>query len=164
MNVPTSLGNITCIEDVESLTLRELALVYNELSGSSIKRFGTKSSGVKRVWATVQAENAGPTKKNKDAVPTKKSDPVPTRPGAEGVGRRKALQLSSKSEIKGHRDGTKRATAITLMKRTDGATFDEMMEATGWNYKTCYEGVKLVNTYVGYGLQEDETGRVKITQ
>lgn len=69
----------------------------------------------------------------------------------------------SGEEPKQYRPGTKRAQTIDLLSRPEGATVEEVMEATGWPYATALEGIKLVHTYVGYGLREDDDSRIYLT-
>lgn len=72
----------------------------------------------------------------------------------------KAFNMAPQTELKKFRDGTKRAQIIGLMLREGGATFNELMTETGWDDKTAYEGVRLINLYVGYGLKTSEDGHI----
>ena len=72
----------------------------------------------------------------------------------------KSFNMAPQTELKKFREGTKRAKVIELMTRDGGATFSELMLATGWDDKTAYEGVRLVNLYVGYGLKTSEDGHI----
>lgn len=72
-----------------------------------------------------------------------------------------SFNMAPKSEVKTPRGGTKRATVVHLVTREGGATLEEIMQETGWEKKTAYEGVRLVNQYVGYGLRTDpESGKI----
>lgn len=72
----------------------------------------------------------------------------------------------------------KRKTIFEMIQRPQGATFEELQAATGWvtayfqkegktaaeaeqlARKTTYEGIRLLNTYCGYGLKTDAEGRI----
>lgn len=74
-------------------------------------------------------------------------------------------------EIKPVRAGTFRAKLVELFSTKPGATFDEALAAT-WGSKegmdpevakkTCYEGIRLLHYYVGYGMKQDADGRITI--
>lgn len=148
-------GAITTTTDLDALNRSQLVDVYNELTGEARKQFRTKGEALKKVGdalATWQAENA----------PAKPVSPTTSTGNSDGSKRRKRMNFPVKSEIKNHREGTKRAMLIEMLSRKNGADFEELMEATGWDYKTCYEGVKLLHSYVGYGLREDENGRIRL--
>lgn len=66
-----------------------------------------------------------------------------------------------KADIKKIRPGTKRALIIDLLSRPNGATFDECRKETDWDVKTCYEGIRLLHFYVGYGI-EQQGDRIKL--
>jgi hypothetical protein len=65
-------------------------------------------------------------------------------------------------EIKNVRPGTHRATLVELLSTKEGASFEECQAATGWDKKTCYEGIRLLHSYVGYGMTQDAEGRIKL--
>lgn len=69
-----------------------------------------------------------------------------------------------KDEIKSCREGTKRAQVVELLSRPEGATLEEIMAATGWSQKDAYEGTRLVHFYLGYGMKQDENGRVRLVK
>lgn len=69
-----------------------------------------------------------------------------------------------KDEIKECRAGTKRAQVVELLSRPDGATLEEIMAETGWSQKDAYEGTRLVHFYLGYGMKQDENGRVRLVK
>lgn len=77
---------------------------------------------------------------------------------------RKPFDLQPLEEVRSHRPGTKRATTIDLLSREEGATVEEVMEATGWSYRTALEGIKLIHSYLGYGLREDDDSRIYLVR
>lgn len=148
-------GVIKTREDAEALTGPELVKVYNELRpDAKVKRFGDKKSAVRRVMEALKVATEG-----RRTVKKKKTGAQATGTG-KTRGRKKTFNLKKRAIIKGHRPNTKRAILIDLL--STGATFAECQEATGWDYKTCFEGMKLLNTFVGYGMEEDENGVIKL--
>lgn len=77
---------------------------------------------------------------------------------------RKPFYRKPKKEIKPHRPGTKRARVVEMLQREEGASFAEIMEETNWNRNQAYQGITLIHAYLGYGLTEDEDGRIRITE
>lgn len=65
-------------------------------------------------------------------------------------------------EIKVARAGSKRAIIVELMKRPEGASMIEIHQATGWDLRTAYDGITLVHKQLGYGISEDDEGRLRV--
>jgi len=165
---------------LEEAKTADLLGLHNMIAGTDTKRFASRAAAVKRVNKTLAEGDENQIKLAvKDilgdkaakalggkAVPSKK--PVVKKKKKKvvktgEVNRRKVISCDPKDKVKGYRDGTKRAELIRLLGRKAGATIAECMKATEWNYKTCYEGIKLLNTYVGYGLEENEkSGKIKL--
>jgi hypothetical protein len=74
---------------------------------------------------------------------------------------RKRFDWPPRGEVKKHRVGTKRAKALALLLRPEGATLEEVQETCGWDAANAYEGIKLLHGYLGYGVREDEQGRIR---
>lgn len=149
------------------------------------KRFSDKVSAVKRTWAvlqkvadvapeTVQEVKEPVVEKPKAApapAPEKKAkEPKPPKEKKVGKPRGKRFvfpQLSGLDEPKPVREGTHRHTLVQLMSRREGATFEELLAAT-WakekemdpaiQSKTCYEAIRLIHYYTGYGMRQTESG------
>lgn len=75
---------------------------------------------------------------------------------------RKPFVFEPKKVIKEHKPNTKRAKVIELCSAPGGATFEQIMAATEWDERTAYEGIRLLNGWVGYGLRESGDGRITI--
>lgn len=159
---------------IDAMSGPELVKAHNALSAKKVKRFASRGAGVKRVKALVAGgakpkatpapakASKAPAKKSKKAKTTKAPAKKPAA-GKTGVARRKPFNYPvTGEEIKGHRDGTKRAKVIAAMSRAGGATIEEMMKATGWNYATCYRGIFMVHYDLGYGIKEDAKGRIRL--
>lgn len=150
--------NITSIAQCVNLKGQELVKVYNDLTGESVKKFADRKSALRRIQQALHAveSKGGPT-----APETGKEPEVKTKKTAkaEGEGKvRKMFDLPASKVIKPHREGTKRDIALKLLLK--GATFEEIQKACGWNRKDCYEGIRLLNTHLGYGLKENATGSI----
>ncbi len=149
-----------------------------------VNRFSDKKTGVERTTklgkmleersspvtleAKVQAQEAKmraltpeEPKAKPAPAPRKKVEPRSTPQGPRKV-REMRFVFPAKDEIKGHRPGTHRSTLVELLSREEGATFEECQKATGWDKKTTYEGIRLLHYYVGYGMKQDDDGRIHL--
>lgn len=90
------------------------------------------------------------------------AEPAPAKKERKRRGFR--FVFPKKDEIKSCREGTKRAQVVELLSREEGATLEEIMAATGWSQKDAYEGTRLVHFYLGYGMKQDENGRVRLVK
>jgi len=142
-------------DSIATLTGPELITLFNELTGEGVKRFSTRAAGIKRTQAAFQLKVGNESVKAQTAT---KAKPKATA----GVARRKLISFPVKDLIKKHRPGTRRATTVDMLSRKNGATVQEVMDAINWDYKTAYEGIKLLHVYTGYGLQEDANGRIRL--
>lgn len=70
----------------------------------------------------------------------------------------KKWNLPFTGRVHRYRSGTKRARLILMLM--DGATFEECRDALGWSDKIAAENLSLLHTYVGFGLREDDDGRI----
>ena len=134
---------------LDDLSGRDLVELYNALSDNPVKKFADKATALKRTWAMVQ----------------EKGEAVAKRRGAPKRGY--TFDFSPKDEVRAPREGSSRAAVLALL--VTGATFDEVMAATwgkrkGWDAdkkrKTTYEGIRLCHLSNGYGLRQDEKGRI----
>ncbi len=75
---------------------------------------------------------------------------------------RKPFNLTALENIKNHRPKTKRAKVIAMLSEEGGTTVAAVREVTGWNEAQAYQGIILVNKYVGHGLSEDDQGNIRI--
>lgn len=121
----------------------------------------TEQTAQPRRGRRAAAATAETPKTSKPRAARTPAEPKPSEPKPEAKPKMTSFNMSPLSEIKKFREGTKRATVIGMLVNEGGATFAEVMEATGWDHKTAYEGVRLINLYVGYGLRTDaETGKI----
>jgi len=85
---------------------------------------------------TAPASTTAEPKATKKATAGKRSAPVAPKKGKPGkkATAAKKVPKTQKGEKKGHsaRDGSKAATILELLKRSGGATAQQLMKATGW--------------------------------
>lgn len=62
------------------------------------------------------------------------------------------------NERKNPKQGTRRHQLLELLLQ--GATFEEVQEKINWTRKQTYEAIRLIHYAHGYGLRQDETGRI----
>lgn len=153
--------------DLNACSIRKLIEIHNKaasLLGAGFKpvnSFKTKPIALKRtrIVALKAAELAPPKAKAKAAIKVRK---------AKGF----IFNFPPKPELKAHRKGTPgRAKLIELLHGTKGLTFDECLKAT-WakradmtpelQRRTTYEGLRLLHHYLGWGMRQDDEGRITI--
>ena len=129
----------TTSEQLETLPTNEILAAYNKVTGKATTKFNTRSKGIAQ---TIKALAS--------IAPGRGKNP-PTKP----TGRKKSgmtFRMAPKTRQRATRNGTHRAKVLGMLKRDKGAKFTEVQEATGWNTKQAYEGIRLLNVYSGHGL------------
>lgn len=146
---------IKAFADLEQVPTGDILRAYNQLTGKTTKKFKTRTVGMERFFKVLQSNDEELIAANGAEAETEK----PKKVRGE-----RAMIFNfpvGKDGIKKHRENTKRATAIGLL--LEGATFEAVQKATGWNRKDAYEGIRLLHYYVGYGIKTDETtGIIKL--
>ncbi len=71
-----------------------------------------------------------------------------------------SFNLPFAGKVKEPRENSKRAKVLEMLTRPNGATHEEVMKAVGWDRTTAYEGIRLLSKHNGYGLREDDKGRI----
>lgn len=167
-------------EELNALATKDLLAYYNSLTGEKVKRFSTRTAGIRRVLkAQKEAEQFGntvfadvlPAGKSKAKKEARKPSSKPSKKAARKVAnsdsgssrRGPNFNFPVKDEIKGHRQGTKRAAVIALLK-AGPATIEEIQAETGWDRRTAIEGTVLLHKYVGYGMRQDDEGRIHLLE
>lgn len=149
--------------EIKALGGKALVELFNELTGGSVKRFSTRAAGLKRTLAAFDESNVGGTDATVKNVRTNKASTKVDVVPVGDVARKRRLTFPVKSIIKTHRSGTRRATVIKMLSRGNGATVQQVMdEIPEWDYRTAFEGIKLIHAYTGYGLEEDAKGRIRL--
>jgi hypothetical protein len=162
---PTLLPNGTVI--VSMMEGGDLLTTYNlvasNLGKGRVNRFADRKTAVRRLWAILQEYAAQDAQEEAPAPqPEPVAAPATEQPKVTRKKRGMRFVFPAESDIKEVRPGSARAIALACMQREGGATFEEIMEATGWNEKKAYEGIRLVHYYVGYGMKQDAEGRITV--
>lgn len=181
--------SVSTFEDLSAVSNADLLGFYNATTGKSTSKFASRAKGLAQVWSLIEpqlaAEETNPhaasnkligeflAREEAAAAPAPEVAPAPTleeapsaAPAAEKAPKERKqrgfrFKFVKRDEIKKVKEGSKRAKLLDLLKREGGATFEECMAETGWNRKDCYEGIRLLHYYVGYGLNQDEsTGKI----
>ena len=125
---------------LETLDTNDILSAFNKATGKATKKFASRSKGIAQTLKALADVKA----KAKSKA-TRKSSGM-------------TFCMAPHAEQKTIRGGTKRAEVVRLLKRANGAKFSEVQEATGWVTKDAYEGIRLINTYSGFGLWADAAG------
>ncbi len=106
--------------------ISRFAEVWNGFAGvvpfdslKPVKKFTDRKTAVGRIWKAIQALTPTPAPQAAPAAPKKA---------------RATKQATAKSATgaKGAREGSKKAIVLELIRRTDGASLKEIMDATDW--------------------------------
>ena len=129
-----------------NLTNPQLAALYRELTGATLKKFEDKTKGIARVAPVLEAH----LKKVAPEVSVAKIE----RPKGS---RRRTFNFDPPAGMqpKPPREGTKLRQMVEMLLRPEGATFEQLMAAIGWNYKNVKGNLWNVVNHCGYGLSED---------
>ena len=107
--------------------ISRFAEVWNGFAGvvpfdslKPVKKFTDRKTAVSRIWKAIQALTPAPASQVAPAAPkkakaTKQANPKDDATGANGV-----------------RKGSKKAVVLELIRRPDGASLKEIMDATQW--------------------------------
>ena len=107
--------------------INRFAEVWNAFAGvvpfdslKPVKKFTDRKTAVGRIWKAIQALTPTPTSQAAPAAPKK------------ARATKQATAKSDASGTKGAREGSKKAIVLELIRRTDGASLKEIMDATSW--------------------------------
>lgn len=155
--------------DVAALSAKDLLAVYNKLTGKSTTKFASKDKGVAQTWGAAKVALATSGEGAKPAAtPTAAPKATPKAPKAPKVKAEKKVRgifnVPADAEVQPHREGTKRAKVLEMLGRPEGATLEEVRKANDWDVKTAYDGVRLIHTYLGYGLRTSAEGRIHLVR
>ena len=158
--------NVLSFADLSDVSTADLLAFYNERTGKNTTKFASRAKGQMQVWTLVEAEVAAELAaiEATKAAPAASEETAPVEKKARKSRgfRFKFCKCDTIKEVKG---SSKRFALLQLLKQEGGATFEECMAETGWNHKDCYEGIRLLHYYVGYGLNMDETtGKIWIVE
>jgi hypothetical protein len=104
--------------------INRFAEVWNAFAGAPpfgdlkpVKKFTDRKTAVTRIWKAIQALTPAPAPQAAPVAPKKA---------------KAAKQATAKDAAPTARDGSKKAIVLELIRRADGASLKEIMEATAW--------------------------------
>jgi len=175
---------IKTAKDIEALQGVNLGRFLGLITGSTVSKIRDRAAAVAKAVEAFKAQGEKPVDFEAYIIETKdisSTKPARTRAtktrkpakvkkvkaakksnGERKPRARKPFDFKPRKNIKAHREGTKRDTVIKLLTGK-GATFEQIMKKTGWDHRTAYEGTRLLNTHLGYGLTEKD-GVIKIVK
>jgi hypothetical protein len=113
--------------------------IWNSFAGvapftelTPVKRFTNRKVAVERIWQAVQLLSAKVAKQAAH-VAAAKGKPKKDAPKSK---RRHTARVDAKDAASVAREGSKKSEVIDLMRRSQGATLNEIMELTGWQAHT----------------------------
>ena len=118
-----------------------LVEVWNAFAGTPgfhelrpVKKFTDRKSAVARIWQAIQRLAPAPESANAapQAADVAPAAPKPTKDTTRVKKAPKAPRAAKKADSKPTRAGSKKARAIEMLKRKNGASNQEMQEAFGW--------------------------------
>ena len=136
--------------DLKGMSAQALVTLHNKLAPKPVNRFSDRKTAERRVWALGTKEAASPSPEA--SQPKKPRATAEKKQPSSGGVRLKTFRLAPRDDKHEPREGTKRAETLRLLSRENGAKFSEIQEKIGWDEKTAYEGIRLINVQCGYGL------------
>ena len=107
--------------------INRFAEVWNGFAGvvpfdtlKPVKKFTDRKTAVGRIWKAIQALTPAPAPQAADVAPKK------------AKATKQATAKDDANGAKGAREGSKKATVLELIRRPDGASLKEIMDATQW--------------------------------
>jgi len=103
---------------VEKWPASRVVEIWNSLPGvTAVRKFTSRKAAVVRIWAAIQSLEPN----------------VGSQGAAVGPKRGRPDRRTSKKEKPATaRDGSKKAEVLTLLRRKEGATLQDLMASTGW--------------------------------
>jgi Protein of unknown function (DUF3489) len=166
--IPTSyLSQAEFAKVSQDWPLSRFVEIFNALPGHApVKKFENRQKAVARLWKAVQpsAQNPQPVE---PCEPTRAPAgvPEPSVPLPEsGRGRKHAKETKSTHKADSANSGgqpttdrpNKKAQLIALMKRPQGVTLAEIMEATGWQKHTVRGFVSILGSHGGERIESSK--------
>lgn len=157
------LQNAYSLSDLEAMTGPELVSLYSlvaeNMGRRAVSRFSDRATALKRTWGILQEYDTQPEEAGEEVQEpvVEEAVPVPSpKPKREVKKRGMRFVFPAEDEQKAIKPNSARGRALAVLQREGGATFAQVQEATGWNEKRAYEGIRLIHYYSGYGLRQEE--------
>jgi hypothetical protein len=101
----------------------------------SVKKFTSRKAALARIWEAIQRLSPGVAQQATHVAPAKPKSRKGATKGSKPARARKGAK-ANREETTEARQGSKKAEVLDLMRRKQGATLAEIMEATGWQPHT----------------------------
>ena len=150
---------------LETKSMSELVEIYNKHSEKKIKKFRDKETAIRRTLFVLSSTNKSSSIdfSNQRRVSEERTNEILNNLQSNKKSRRQPFEKPRKTIIKKLQKGTKREMLLCLLEGS-GSTLEEVMVEIGWDRSTALEGIRLMHTFVGYGLTESEDGRIKVVK
>ena len=121
------------------LSLGQLTEIWNGFAGVApfddlkpVRKFTDRRTAVSRIWRAIQRLAPAPTEAA-GAAQTAQDAPEATAASTEASPKKQAARVRKGAKAAAPaRQGSKKAQVIQLLRRPEGATLWELMQATGW--------------------------------
>ena len=137
------------LNQINDMKTAEIVQLHNRFATKPVKRFSDRTKAVLRTVKVLKESGEmtnGMIKPQLVAKPEVKKPEVKKQKAADTT-----FNYDRKELIKDHREGTKRAQVILMLK--EGTTLEKVMSTIGWDRRTARDGIRLVHTLLGYGLK-----------
>lgn len=140
---------------LKDMSISELVALHNRLNPTgAVKSFRDKGTAIKRVEA-LQSAGAKPGAAKPTAPAKAKADTAEERKK-----RGYRFVFPQNADFYPPRDGSRRRILFDLLNREKGTTHAEVMEKVGLTDRQAYEAIRLIHYVHGFGLRQDDNGRV----
>jgi len=148
------------MSDLTQKSMKELVELYNEnaanLGEKPVKKFSDKKTAIRRTTEIIARRKGGA---QEPAAPTSPEEPKAQRKSRADFNLEPGEQRTIRAPQEGKKP-SKRYQVLLMLER--GTTIEEVMEAIGWDRRTAYDGIRLINKYSGRALVQDENGVITL--
>ena len=121
-----------------------------------MKKFTDRKAAVARIWAAIQRLTLKVAPQASDVAPAKETMEKPSSKAP----RRAPAPKSAKDAKRGAEErSNKKAEVVAMMKRANGATLTEIMEATGWQAHTVRGFVSILGGKGGEKVESSKNAK-----
>ena len=155
--------------NLNDMSTSDLLALYNEkakaLNEKPVKRFADRKTALRRTAEIVKIANGVDAEESAARAAPKATKPAKAKAEKAAPSGRTADFTAPMREggPQAYREGTNRAKLIEFLTDGVGHTFEECV-AKGFypDRRNTYEAIKYLNTYVGFGIQQTQDGRLKL--
>lgn len=143
------MSNQVTKAELQEMSLDQLTALFNKITGSSLKKFPDKASGMARILKaqTAQVEQAG-----KAAT---------VRGGKAEGGSSREIDFPAGKTKKSPREGSKRDLILGALRK-GACTLDKLSEASGVDKERLREALRILNRDYGHGFRTRDDGKIEL--